>query len=243
MMRRLRIYFDLLVYLGILAAGSPLPAATVTGTIDIVNAAQHGKESSKNASDVVVWLTSLHGTPAVQPEHAKLVQRDKMFRPHTLVIPVGSIVDIPNDDPIYHNAFSNFDGQIFDVGLYAPGTTKPVKFSRSGVVRVFCNIHPSMSALIVVVDTPFFAKPARDGQYEIANVPPGDYEVHVFDERGTTGADAGLTITVPGEGERLVVAPIQISEAGYVQTPHKNKYGLDYSPEANDEASYPGSPQ
>jgi plastocyanin len=242
MMRRLRICFDLLVCLGMLGA-APVSATTVTGSIKIVSARKHGKEPVSNASDVVVWLAPVHGVPAIQPEHVKIVQRDKVFRPHTLVIPVGSVVDFPNDDPIYHNAFSNFDGQIFDIGLYAPGTTKAEKFTRPGVVRVFCNIHPSMSALIVVVDTPFFAKAGKDGQYEIANVPAGEYEVHVFDERGTMRTNNGLTITVPGAEDRSAVPPIQISEAGYVQTPHKNKYGLDYSPEADDETTYPASPR
>ena len=70
-----------------------------------------------------------------------MVQKDKTFTPHVLAIPVGATVEFPNFDPIFHNAFSNYDGKTFDLGLYAPGTSKSVVFSRPGIVRVFCNIH------------------------------------------------------------------------------------------------------
>ncbi len=241
MMQRSRIFFSLI--LSAVALGPVLAtASTVTGKIDILSVDKRASRRARNTSDVVVWLTPLHGSVHVEPEHAILIQRDKMFHPHTLVVPVGSVVDFPNEDPIYHNAFSNFDGQIFDVGLYPPGTNRPVKFSRPGVVRVFCNIHPSMSALIVVVDTPYYAKAAADGGYRIPNVPAGSYELHIFDERDTTGGGHPLTINV-GDEEHFVAPDVRLSEAGYVQRPHKNKYGLDYPPNANEEGSYTGSSQ
>lgn len=242
MMQRLRISSDLLIIATLALGPTVAMSSTVVGKIEVLNADRKSSRSSGSASDVVVWLTAAHDLPSIQPEHVRLIQRDKMFHPHTLVIPVGSTVDFPNDDPIYHNAFSNFDGQIFDIGLYAPGTSKSEKFSRAGVVRVFCDIHPSMSALIVVVDTPFFTKAGHDGRYQFANVPAGAYEVHVFDERDTKDSNARLTISVSDE-ERCVVPQIRLSEAGYVQAPHKNKYGLDYPPNANDDTSYVGLPQ
>ena len=100
-----------------------------------------------------------------------MVQKDKTFTPHILAVPVGATVDFPNFDPIFHNAFSNYDGQVFDVGLYPPGTSRSVRFSRPGVVRVFCNIHASMSAVIAVLATPYFDTSKRDGKFEIRDVP------------------------------------------------------------------------
>ena len=85
-----------------------------------------------------------------------MLQKGKMFTPHILPIMTGTTVDFPNSDPIFHNAFSSYNGQIFDVGLYPPGTSKSVRFTRPGVVRVFCNIHPTMSAIILVLEHALF---------------------------------------------------------------------------------------
>ena len=80
---------------------------------------------------------------------------------------MGSTVDFPNLDPIFHNAFSNFSGQPFDIGLYAPGTSKSETFKHPGIVRVFCNIHPTMSAIIAVLTTPWYAATDATGKFTI----------------------------------------------------------------------------
>ena len=217
-------------------------AATVTGSIDITRAPQGSHPSDESASDIVVWLSPVPPTSdaIVQPQHAQLLQKDKMFHPHTLVITAGSTVDFPNADPIFHNAFSNYDGQLFDVGLYPPGTSRSVHFRRPGIVRVFCNIHPSMFAVIVVLDTPYFTKANRDGHYRLTNVPAGTYRLHVFDERATSGQDSQGLITIDASEAALSAPMIHLSEAGYVQAPHKNKYGLDYPPTSTEAETYTG---
>ncbi len=115
----------------------------------------------KNAdySGVVVWLDSMPGGPplASRTGKAEMIQKGKRFLPHLLAIDVGTVINFPNYDPIFHNAFSNYDGEIFDVGLYPPGTSRSIEFKREGIVRVFCNIHPAMSAVIVVLKSPYFA--------------------------------------------------------------------------------------
>ncbi len=225
--------------LALLLSGSA-GAATVSGKIDLA-ASSHG-ERSQNSSEIVVWLEPLDAAdaPALPTDHVTLLQKDKTFAPHVLAITVGSTVDFPNADPIFHNAFSAFDGQIFDVGLYPPGTSRSVRFHRPGVVRVFCNIHPSMSAVIVVLDTPYFTKIGRDGEYEIANVAPGRYHLRLFDERETAGDSKPVLLTV--DSPQVSAPAIHLSERGYVRPPHKNKYGLDYPADADSDA-YTGPPR
>ena len=92
-----------------------------------------------------------------------MLQKNKTFTPHVLAITVGTMVDFPNRDFIFHNAFSNYNGETFDIGLYPPRTTKSIAFTRDGVVRVFCNIHPTMSAVIVVLKSPYFAVSDQNG--------------------------------------------------------------------------------
>ena len=141
-------------------------------------------------------------------------QKDRHFTPHVLAIPVGSTVDFPNLDPIYHNAFSNFSGQPFDTGLYPPGTTQVADVQDAGIVRVFCNIHPTMSAIIAVLPTPWYAATPASGKFTIANVPAGDYDLHIFHERSLPEVLQFLerTITVPESG--LTLPLISISETG-----------------------------
>ncbi len=225
------------------SANRPLAhEAAVSGRIDITAHRPSQDKSEEGLSDIVVWLQPVRGTtaPPLRVEHVQLVQKGKMFRPHTLAVDVGSVVDFPNKDPIFHNAFSNFDGQLFDVGLYPPGTSKSVLLRSPGVVRVFCNIHPSMSAVIVVLDTPYFVKTGRDGRFRIPGVPDGTYKLHVFDERATNAPNSGGVITVTGGKAEMLLPPVHLSEAGYVQLPHKNKYGLDYPSSGEDTDMYHG---
>jgi hypothetical protein len=169
-----------------------------------------------------------------------MFQKDKKFIPHVLAIPVGATVDFPNFDPIFHNAFSLFSGMPFDVGLYPPNTTRSVLFKREGVVRVFCNIHQTMSAVIVVLKTPWFAVTRANGVFEIANVPPGEYRLRVFHERASVEQLTSLERKVVIEDGPLQLGGIVISEAGFLATPHKNKYGKDYPPQSDDQVIYPG---
>ena len=233
MILRWRICFSLV------AAGSAR-AATVSGTVILRDSRVDDVKRRKNYSGVVIALSPV-GQPSdpTPGKHYRMLQKDKTFMPHVLPIVAGSTVDFPNDDPIFHSAFSSYNGQIFDVGLYPPGETKSVKFTRPGVVRVFCNIHPTMSAVILVLTTPYFASTRADGSFHI-EAPPGDYDVSVFHERATEAMleTLGKRIKVTEAG--FDVPPIVISESGYVAGPHKNKYGKDYPPGSGEDAVYPG---
>jgi hypothetical protein len=100
------------------------------------------------------------------------------------VLPVlrGSTVRFPNEDPVFHNVFSLSRVRSFDLGRYPKGASKSVRFERAGIVQVFCHIHTDMSAVVLVLENPFFTVPAR-GHYAIEGVPPGDYRVVAWHER------------------------------------------------------------
>lgn len=217
-------------------------AATVSGRIELVSSHDPNVRKHTDYSGVVVWLEPASGASVIPAAagRAQMVQKNKTFTPHVLPITIGTIVDFPNFDPIFHNAFSNYNGQIFDIGLYPPGTTRSLAFRREGVVRVFCNIHLAMSAVIVVLKSPYFATSAKNGGFEISNVRPGSYRTHIFHERATEETLAALTRAIEVGDGPLDLGAIQISESGYLELPHKNKFGKDYQP-VNDSGAYAGT--
>ncbi len=118
----------------------------------------------------------------VEPEHAAMDQRNETFVPHLLAITTGTVVDFPNSDPIYHNVFSLSKTKTFDLGRYGSGHSKPIRFDRPGIVRVFCDIHSHMNAFILVFNHPFFAVTDAEGRYHIDRIPPGSYSVIAWNE-------------------------------------------------------------
>jgi plastocyanin len=235
------IWRSLTVFSLVAALGPQSFAGNVTGAVEITNSREPAVRKLKDYSGVVVWLEPVgRPAPAVPPRKEVMRQKDRHFTPHVLAIPVGSAVDFPNLDPIYHNAFSNFSGQAFDTSLYPPGTNRSQTFKIPGIVRVFCNIHPTMSAIIAVLPTPWFAATPASGKFTIANVPAGQYELRLFHERSLPENLEFLkhTITVPEEG--LALPLISISETGYIPTGHLNKYGHPYPPVPAD-GGYPGA--
>jgi plastocyanin len=218
----------------------PLRAATVSGEVRLTS--DSSAKRPDDFSGVAVWLSASGGAGTRQPKkHAQMLQKDKKFVPHVLVVETGTTVDFPNLDPIFHNAFSNFNGQIFDLVLYPPGSSKSVTFRRPGIVRVFCNIHPSMSAIIVVVDSSYFTTTDEDGGFSIPDVAPGAYRVHFFHERATPEKLEQLTAPVSVTAGISKLQEVSISETGYLPVAHKNKYGRDYAPNAEGQpSSYSG---
>jgi plastocyanin len=227
------------LFLVLLALVVPVWGGTVTGEVRLMS--DSSAKRPKDFSGVAVWLSASGRAEARQPrKHAQMLQRDKKFIPHVLVVETGTTVDFPNLDPIFHNAFSNFNGQIFDLVLYPPGSSKSVTFRRPGIVRVFCNIHPSMSAIIVVVDSSYFTTTDEDGGFSIPDVSPGAYRVHFFHERATPDKLDQLTSPISVTTGTSKLQTVSISETGYLPVAHKNKYGRDYPPNAEKQASYSG---
>lgn len=215
--------------------------ASVLGQVKVVSSQDPNVRKHLDYSGIVIWLEPLSGTPVTTASTRKveMVQKNKKFTPHILPIAVGTTVDFPNYDPIFHNAFSNYDGQLFDVGLYPPGTSRSVTFKRAGVVRVFCNIHPAMSAIILVVNSPYFGVTDTTGVYEIHSVPAGRYRLHVFHERATEDTLASLSRVIEVADGPTSIPLITVSESGFLPRGHKNKYGMSYPP-ASDGRPYAG---
>ena len=120
---------------------------------------------------------------AVSPTRAVIRQASETFVPRVVAVTVGSEVDFPNDDPIYHNVFSLSRAKNFNLGRYPRGETRRVRFDRPGVVKVFCEIHSHMSATVMVFDHAWFAVPDQKGRFELPAVPPGDRQITAWHER------------------------------------------------------------
>jgi plastocyanin len=144
--------------------------------------------------NVVVYLRNAPARP-LAPVHAEIRQRDETFLPRVVAVPVGSVVDFPNDDPIYHNVFSLSSASKFNLGRYPQGRSKSVKFDKPGLVRVFCDIHSHMSATVLVFNHPWFAVPDESGHFELPEVPAGDREITAWHERL---GDTSLVVRVDG---------------------------------------------
>ena len=226
-------------------SGCTAAAATLTGRVQVVPSERAGGKS-RDHSDVVVWLEPADGAPAAPtrppgaplPE-AKVLQKKQVFLPHVLAVQAGTAVDFPNIDPTFHNVFSNYNGQVFDLHLYAPQTSRRVVFRRPGMAYIFCNIHETMSAVVAVLPTPYFAVTGADGRFEI-RAPAGAYRLQVWHERSMAEKLQELERRVTlGDGSANA-GEIKVSEEGYVAQPHRNKFGQEYAPPPEEAFFYPG---
>ncbi len=229
------------------AAGLHAQATTTTvrGRVEIVGAAGKGKRRHGTIPGTVVWMTPITMTgvggettaaaatvtgslPATPAQNLRLVQKNKSFEPHILVVPAGSMVEFPNRDPFFHNVFSLFEGKRFDLGLYEAGTSRMVRFDRPGISYIFCNIHPEMSAVVITMATPLYAISNGNGHLGLAGVPYGRYMLHVWSEGMGPENAAPLTqeITITENASSLGV--IRVPEANRQPMAHKNKYGREY---------------
>jgi plastocyanin len=209
---------------------SALPALAQAGRVSgHITILEKDNKPSPDLGDAVVYLEGQGvGAGAARLE---VTISDKIFSPHVLVVPVGSTVAFPNHDPFNHNVFSVSEPNGFDLGLYGRGEGKSVTLRNPGLVRVFCNVHPRMAALVQVMATHHYAQPGADGMFTITGVEPGSYRLHVWHERASIEAVKDVTVGPQG------VADIEISlnARGFRVQRHKNKYGRDYPTNAGRE--------
>jgi plastocyanin len=188
----------------------------VSGRIKLLQGSDDGKRV------IVVYAEPLGEHEPPKPGHYELKQQGKTFIPHVLPIPVGSTVTFPNDDPIFHNVFSMTRPGPFDLGLYRAGDSKTRVFTKPNLYRVFCNIHPQMSALLLVLPTSFIAEANTQGMYRM-DLPPGRYRLSAWSERSEPATEE-----VSVESTAVTAPELALDESKFVEMPHKNKYGQDY---------------
>lgn len=181
------------IVVALAATTAAAPPPELSGTIRV---------GARPQADAVVWIEAADAPPPATPPRAVLDQRNLMFSPHVLAVRVGTTVDLPNNDLVFHNVFSFHDGKKFDLGLYPVGTSKRLTFDRAGLSRLFCNIHPAMAAYILAVDSPYFAVSDKQGRFAIRGVPAGAHTYRAW----RPGGDIVTGTIVVGAG-----APFEVS--------------------------------
>jgi plastocyanin len=200
----------------------PLDAATVSGKISFVTK----RGQNPVVSETVVWLEPAGGRNVKRPPQTfQMMTRGKTLIPHVLAVPVSSTVGFPNDDPISHNLFSLSSNNSFDLGLYRRGAGKAHKFDTPGVVNVYCNVHPNMSAVIHVMSSPYYTFADATGNYAVGDVPPGKYRLVAWNEQG---GQTSSNIEVSASGTVSGTLALTLDSRNYRLTSHTNKNGKPY---------------
>jgi plastocyanin len=144
----------------------------------------------------VVTLTPWNGKSHARPPRTRVMeQRNREFAPKMMAIPVGSTVQFPNFDTIYHNVFSRSDAQPFDLGIYKNGQSRELVFEKEGIIRLGCNLHANMSAYIVVVGAPHYAITNDKGQFNFKSLEPGKYRLRAWSEKTMKPQEQAIEIS------------------------------------------------
>jgi hypothetical protein len=189
------------------------------------------KAKTSVGSAVVMWLSPLQALgprPAAPHPPYRLVQKNKQFIPHLLIVPAGTNVEFPNADPFFHNVFSLFNGKRFDLGLYESGSTRSVRFDREGASYIFCDIHPEMGAVVLALSTPFYGVSGSDGTIVIHGVPPGNYRLNVWSERAKPFESEDLPREIQISTTTTNLGVIQMNATESARNSHKDKFGETY---------------
>jgi plastocyanin len=192
---------------------------TLNGKINLA-----GSKNKANISSAVVYFTPDEGNYTVAPKSDfNISTKNKRFEPNVLVIPVGSEVNFPNLDRILHNVFSVSGKSEFDLGLYSAGTVKSVKFDKPGIVYVHCNVHHSMQADILVLDTPWYTNANEDGSFSLIDVPNQPGTLHVWHPRSNL-----MKLSV--NNNQMSAFDIDLNITRKKVPKHLNKFGKSYRP-------------
>lgn len=227
---------------GLIALAMTAPAwsqtVDVTAQVEINGQSNHASAKSAAAGDVVIWLTpTKRNVAAVAVKSSQgytLVQKNKMFTPHLLVVPTGSSIDFPNLDPFFHNVFSLFNGKRFDLGLYEAHSHRAVEFDRDGISYIFCNIHPEMGAVVITLSTPYYGVSKADGAVVIHNVPAGNYQLNVWAENASNDTLNALGRSIDIGPQNTQLGVLYVKTTRDLMKQHKNKFGEEYPPTAKD---------
>ena len=200
---------------------------TVAGRITLT---ERPGEPSSDIQNTVIYLVRMDSASArPRAVRAEIAMKGRTFEPRVRVVTTGSRVAFPNQDPFSHNIFSTTTGAVFDLGLYPSGKSKDAPFRRAGAYPVYCNIHPRMTAYIVVSPTPWYTQVGNDGRWTITGVPAGRYQAHIWHERA---AEKVIDIEVGPSGRAAV--DVVLDARGFRFEQHKNKFGKEYDKTGKD---------
>ena len=199
-----------------LFATAPAYAISVTGRVRV-----EGRPAG-TGTPTIVYAEPLDSKPAIPSGQFSMSQRNKSFTPRVLAVPVGSTINFPNDDQIFHNVFSLSRPSPFDLGLYRAGVSKSRTFTAPATYRVFCNIHPQMAAVILVLPTPYITQTDPMGGYRF-DLPAGRYRITAWSERGEA-----RTVEAAISTATTSVTELTLDESNFGESKHKNKFGQDY---------------
>ncbi len=211
-----------LVHSGI-AAEYAAPGGTVRGRV-IVRAAK------PDGLPTVVYLTGLEEPPP--QEAARMQQRERKYTPEVLAITKGQEVLFSNDDKVVHNVFSMSGAGAFDLGEGKPGSQARYRFAKTGIIDLYCNIHSSMVANILVLPNRRYAYAQADGSFRIEGVPPGKYTVFAWHRMAKPAHQ-----TVEVQAGTVVEAELNVHVEGEL-APHLNKEGKPYPPKPEPRTSH-----
>lgn len=193
---------------------------TLSGHLDLIAAPGQNIDPTDVANAVVYFVPTAH-VAAPKPALFRIYTRNKTFDPESIVIPLGSTISFPNKDEILHNVFSVTPGSEFDLGLYGEGTSADYKFQKTGVILINCNAHHVMQANVLVVDTPYYTHPGKDGRFELANLPTGGGKLVVWHSRASLQSQAVSVPSADAPALSLSITKPRITQ-------HANKEGRAY---------------
>ncbi len=202
-------------------------AHEVSGTIEVI---LKGDKKKEDLSSVVIYLDEVRATSAAVGESKKdysMSTKNKQLSPRSMAVPVGAKITFPNYDPIFHNLFSVSAPNEFDLGLYKGGASKTHSFAKPGIVRVFCNVHPQMSATIVVANSSYLTSASKTGSFSLGDVPNGTYLLKAYTEEGQSEQRIQVS-------ESPLKVKLSIDGKNFKKVKHKNKFGKDYSTDENE---------
>ena len=202
------------------------PAATtsagtfnLSGTIELAAGGDQAPVPG-DLAEAVVYFVAASGGPKPKPGLFRIYTHHKQFDPQSLIVPIGSTVSFPNQDSILHNIFSVSPAASFDLGLYGEGASTDYTFKKAGLVRVNCNVHHAMQADILVVDTPWFAHPDKNGHFDLSGLPSGPGKLMIWSPRAAVQSQA-LAIPAAPVNLRIVVTKPRVEQ-------HFNKENKSY---------------
>ncbi len=186
------------------AAAKPAPVVSIQGKLELV-AGQKQRVDAGEVADGLVYFLPKAGNPKPKPGFFTVRTHSKGFSPSLLVVPAGSTVAFPNRDTVLHNVFSRTPGATFDLGNYGPGQSRQQVFAKPGLITVNCNVHYTMRAMVLVMATPYYTRPDKNGRFELTGLPSGPGTLVYWHPR-TAAATTQISLPNPTSQKQTLVA-------------------------------------